>query len=332
MRTGPLDTTDDLQVKRFHEIVWRAEMEDGRPWNTMWSLEELVALLREPTPEMRTEGYAAWDDGEMVGAGFLMLSLLDNTDKAFAFVAVEPERRRRGIGSAVLAEMEAAVRAQARTSINGLAACHFEERDTAPQLLFARRHGYEVASTEVQRSLPLPVAEEALDAIDREIAPFTEGYEVRTFVGGLPDALLESYCTLANQLVLDAPTGEVDYEAEALTPQVESARRDRDTRSGRTLLTALALQGDTVVAYTDLAVPRAADQVLQRGTFVDRAHRGHRLGAAVKVANLRLLQERFPGARSVETTNSEVNEQMVSINDRLGYVAVSVVPNLLKRL
>ena len=82
-----------------------------------------------------------------------------------------------------------------------------------------------------------------------------------------------------------------------------------------------------VVAYTDLIVKAdPADRVQQWGTLVHRDHRGHRLGTAVKVANLRALQERFPDRTEVVTSNAEVNQYMVDINDRLGFRAVAVLP------
>ena len=37
MQTRRLDPSDDTQLRRFHEILWRAEKEDGRPWNPMWT-------------------------------------------------------------------------------------------------------------------------------------------------------------------------------------------------------------------------------------------------------------------------------------------------------
>ena len=50
-----------------------------------------------------------------------------------------------------------------------------------------------------------------------------------------------------------------------------------------------------MVAYTDLAATEhEPERAYQWGTLVRPDHRGHRLGLAVKVANLRLLQESAP--------------------------------------
>lgn len=57
---------DDAQMARFHEIVWRAENEDGRPWNPMWTRAEMAALFREPTADARNVGVGAWDAEEPV--------------------------------------------------------------------------------------------------------------------------------------------------------------------------------------------------------------------------------------------------------------------------
>ena len=37
-------------MRRFHEIGWRAEKEDGRPWNTFWTYEELARCCASRPP------------------------------------------------------------------------------------------------------------------------------------------------------------------------------------------------------------------------------------------------------------------------------------------
>jgi len=66
-----------------------------------------------------------------------------------------------------------------------------------------------------------------------------------------------------------------------------------------------------------------ADSAFQDDTVVVAAHRGHRLGMHLKVANLRLMNERWPQVRRVHTWNADENDHMRSINIALGFRAES---------
>lgn len=326
MHTQLLDPMADAQMRRFYQIFYRAEREDGRPWTTMWSYEEMAGYFREPSTENRNVGIATWDGDAMVGMGFLMMSLLDNLDTAFGFVAVEPELRGRGIGSATAAGLIDVARDEARTQLLGGAGIPFEQRDDSPVLRFAKRHGFTVANVEIQRDLALPVDPALLDEIAAEAAPRHVEYEIRTFTGSIPEELIASYCEHLNTFALEAPSGEVEMEAGATTPESVRERERLQEKIGRTIHLTVAVHEGRVVAHTDLAVPRDGDEAHQWGTLVAPDHRGHRLGAAVKVANLRSVMAHHPGLRRITTTNAEVNAWMVAINDRLGFKPVAVEP------
>jgi hypothetical protein len=132
---------------------------------------------------------------------------------------------------------------------------------------------------------------------------------------------------VSNLLNVDAPTGAVDFEAETLTPERYQGYLDLERRQGRRRLTTVAIEKATgeVVAYTDLVLPSGApSKVWQWGTLVDREHRGHRLGMAVKVANLRELQRAHPERETVGTGNDATNSYMVGINVELGFRVVEL--------
>ncbi|MGZ5417370.1 MAG: GNAT family N-acetyltransferase [Nocardioides sp.] len=331
METRPLDPADDAQLRRFHEITWRAEKEDGRPWNPMWTFEEMASIFREPTSDRRVAGVAAFDDDRMVGAGWLNLSQLDNLDTAWSFVAVEPELRGRGIGAVVLESLVDLARLDGRTQLLSNAGVPFEERDSSPVIAWAERNGYSVANVEIQRNLDLPVDADLLETMAAEAAEKQGDHEIRTFVGPLPDEMLQSWCDLDNRFVLEAPMGDVDLEVGATTPETLRERDRVSEKIGRTVYTSVAVLDGKVVANSDLGVPRDADEAHQWGTLVHPEHRGHRLGAALKVANLKALMERQPEVARVVTTNAETNAWMVAINDRLGFRPVAMVPSF-KRL
>ena len=319
-------------MRRFHEIGLRAEMEHGRPWNTFWTYDEMAAMFRKPTPGQIHEAHALFDGEEMVGGGVLFAGTDDNLDKAFVVPAVEPDRRGRGIGGALLEALVERARQLGRSRILSGTSVPFEERESSPVIRFAEEHGFGPDTTEVVRMLDLPTRDGLLDDVDAEVAEHGDGYEVRVFDDGVPDELIESYCYLANQLVVDAPSGEVDWEAEKITPDAVRHEVERDRAVGRTVLRALAVKDGEAVAHSDLLIRPSGTRATQWATLVRRDHRGHRLGAAVKVANLRRLQETRPDIVDVVTQNAEVNAQMIGINEKLGFKAVALVPEFVRVL
>jgi len=94
----------------------------------------------------------------------------------------------------------------------------------------------------------------------------------------------------------------------------------------------VAVRDGVVVALSDLVVTAGEDRAQQWYTIVDRAHRGHRLGAAVKVANLRQVLAAHPELKEIHTTNAETNATMVGINDRLGFVPIAICPGFRRDL
>ena len=88
-----------------------------------------------------------------------------------------------------------------------------------------------------------------------------------------------------------------------------------------------------MVAYAVAAVSNAHHgHVDQWGTLVDPAHRGHRLGLAVKCAQLQALCDGFPDKDFIATTNAETNAHMVAINEALGFEVTQVYGDFQKRL
>ena len=151
----------------------------------------------------------------------------------------------------------------------------------------------------------------------------------------MPDDLVESLCVLLGQLAVDAPTGEVDFEEEAMTPERYAENLATVRAMGRERYETLALTPDRlVVAQSTLAVPvqSASTVVFQWGTFVHREHRGHRLGLATKAVNLRAAQAARDDLTLVTTQNAETNGYMISINERLGFEPVEVSTEFVKRL
>lgn len=278
--------------------------------------------------------FGAYDGDRMVGAAEYILPLLDNTDKVYLEVHVAPQHRRLGIGSAVLSHLVDLAKVDGRSVLLGESNIPLDQRETHPYVRFAEKNGFATASVELNRELKLPVSDEQLTAWEQEAAPYHVDYQIETFVDDLPEHLLESYCYLSNQLALDAPTGDIDFEPEGMTPEVFRVRQAKAKEQGRTVFETLAVdRSGQAVAQSTLATSSDDPlRVSQWGTLVHRDHRGHRLGLAVKAANLRALQQAFPDRQKVRTSNSEHNDHMIAINVKMGFEPVELLVEFQRKL
>ena len=69
------------------------------------------------------------------------------------------------------------------------------------------------------RHLELPVADDLLDRhAEQRVRAGRTTYRLETHVGGVPEHLQQSLCSVMNQLAVDAPTGDIEFEEESLTP------------------------------------------------------------------------------------------------------------------
>jgi GNAT superfamily N-acetyltransferase len=318
----PLDRDDDVMLKGVFAVACRSEAV-SRVQPVRRDVDEFVKQVRFDFPGERTEGAVALVDGTPVGWSQLFFPERDNLDKSWFNLDVDPQFRRQGVGSALLEWTEERARAGGRQLLLGEVYMPVGDRETNADREFALKRGYSVASVEIVRSLPLPVDADLL-AGQRQRAAQAMGdeYEVTVHVDGVPDELRQGVCDASNRLILDAPTGDVDFEPESMTVEDYQTMLDHQRATGRTLITAVATHTESgvVAAYTDLVYPATdRDIVFQWGTLVLPEHRGHRLGMAVKVANLEELARIAPERRSVQTMNDEQNPWMVRINVDLGF-------------
>ncbi|TQN42614.1 acetyltransferase (GNAT) family protein [Blastococcus colisei] len=300
--------------------VWTAASLADRPDDPPRSGTEHVALGRQlVAPGGSRDGAhrAAMVDGAVAGALRVILPVRDNPTVAVLDVAVHPAHRRLGIGSALLADGVRLAAARGRTEL--IAEVDEPGPDTAGRA-FALHHGWTCDLLETHRDLVLPADEERLSAVETEAVRAGAGYEIVTWRDRTPDGLLDDRALLERRMTTDAPHGDLPVEEEHWDGERIREYEASHVARGRTVLSAGAVRGGRLVAFTDLQIPLAAPQrAHQGGTLVLREHRGHRLGARVKVAVLRELQGSFPEVRRISTYNSEGNLPMVAVNEDLGF-------------
>jgi len=324
---------DDALMRDFYDLNRRAEL-FGRPDAPFWEFSEFLGAFRSPDSGERQELFAAYDGDRMVGNAVLWTPLLDNTEKAWFMLNVDVPERRRGIGRALAERIEQNAKDAGRSLILAGSTLPFDDREKHAYRRFAEACGYELFNFEIVRHLTLPVPDEQIQVWIDEAAPRHEGYTIETFVGAVPDDLVESLCLLIGQLVVDAPTGTVDFEEEKLTPERYAEMVATTDAMGRARYETVALTPDReVVAQSTLALSLdESTKVYQWGTFVHREHRGHRLGLATKAVNLRAVQAARDDLTLVVTQNGETNDYMVAINERMGFRPIEVAAEFVKHL
>lgn len=331
-----VDPHDEMALRAWHSTYLEADTR-GRPFATPWMYEEARATAQAPHVAAERVFLNGVVDGEVVCIAQVILPLKDNLDHLDFHVHTHPDHQRRGHGSRMLAHVEEIGADRGRTHLVAMVDHPYDlgpDGTGDPGVEFLQAHGYAHSMGEVQSSCPLPVPPDVLESLAAEAGEHHAGYTLRTFVDRCPDELLVPFGRLMGMLVTEAPTGTLELEQEVYDEERIRAQEELMAAAGRTCYFTVALDGaGDVVAYTQLNVPRHdPGRAYQWGTLVDPAHRGHRLGLAVKVENHRLLQESETGLTAVVTYNAEVNDHMIAVNKRLGFVPVARSAEFLKVL
>ncbi len=332
MELKPVDVNDRSAVDAWHATYHAADVA-GREWATPYQLEEMRAHFLSDEKGRRVQPWSGLVGGSVVVAGALETSLVDNLDAALLTVHTHPDHRRRGYGSSMLMHLEHCAEALGRSVFNAESAWPIEVGPRPGGRDFLAQHRYRLGLVSIQRALDLPLPDDDLARAAAQIAAHHAAYRLRSWVGPVPEEYAEALAELIALITIEAPTGELVREAGS--SDVEDLRDSEKTLAaqGRTKYTTIAIDtAGTVAGYTEIvASQHVAAQAFQWDTLVRSADRGHRLGLAMKVANLRLLQAERPEISRVITYNAEVNGPMIAVNETLGFRAVECLGEFQKR-
>lgn len=276
--------------------------------------ERELAARRVPDPGIRSRLLVAGDRADPDGVGDVAFELDSNTHLAHVDVWVPGDRRRRGVGSLLLAAAEDAARAGGRS----LAMAQTESPAPSGRAFFQAR-GYTAAFVAHCSRL-------LLDQVDRSLlARWTADpdpvYDLVLVDGRAPDELVAPLLQ-ASMAMNDAPIEDLEVEDDVLSAERLRALEAILAAAGERRWTYLAVHRTTGKGAGFTAVrwdPVQPSVVWQRGTAVTAAHRGHRLGRRLKAAMLLHVLAAACGAREVRTENAGTNTHMLAINDALGF-------------
>jgi len=311
-RFGPDDAAALQEWVDLNNAVQRVDS----PWELDATLLRAEARFRHGWDGEPATPYLARVDGVLVGGGNISVSSYDNLHLAWLGLMVHPDHRRRGHGSAILAFLEDEARRIGRTSagIGG-----WESDATSG---FAARHGYEKKHQAINRRQYLAdIDQTEVDKRYDEALPYAADYILERRRLPTPDAELDEIAEMASA-INDAPTDDLEIEDEVFNAERMKAyedacafRRERAYRVVARHLPSGQLAGQTVVVV-ESERPKYGDQ---HDTSVVGAHRGHRLGLLLKAEMLRWLAEEEPQVEQIDTYNAESNDQMIGVNEALGY-------------
>ncbi|MGH3384855.1 MAG: GNAT family N-acetyltransferase [Nocardioidaceae bacterium] len=317
-----VDVSDEAAFAEFHRVLTVADS-TGRAYSTPTGLDEMRVGFRPDNTEWRASAVVASRRGQVVGALNLELPLRDNTHLLEVHVGVLPEHRRRGVGRALFDHALQTARATGRRSI--YAQVVEPVGSSSPGAGFAAACGLSRELVELHQVLDLPLDDAVLASL-RAAADHAErdGYRIATWQDRCPEEYAEGYCRLLSVFLEHVPIGGLDLEPEVWDVARLRATEARRLAQRRTAYRAVALDASGgVVGGTDLLAPADPSPLVYQGaTLVLTEHRGHRLGVALKLANLRALQQRQSERRTVHTYNAPDNRPMIAVNEQLGFRSV----------
>jgi GNAT superfamily N-acetyltransferase len=287
-------------------------------------------LFTHVMPGRERHWFAAVGDDDRATA-FLRVNFFtdENTELGFFELRVHPDHRGSGVDTALLDHAERFCVEHGRNSIITAVPVYWEggpERDDALVRTLEAR-GYELALTTVNRRSPVdPLgAEEEERRYTEALAKAGDAYEIRQWIGPVPEDLVDTMCRMEAMIMAEVPMGDIEVEPEVMTPEKLRGKEAVYAAEGRTWLHSVAVERATgeVRAWTEIALDEG-DEVngMQGITIVDPAHRGHRLGLLLKLANLRMLRKHSPSTKWIWTDNADVNAPMIAINELMGYETV----------
>lgn len=314
-----VDAADGVGCREAMGVIGAATRVDA-PEVIVDTVETYAGRLRHGWDGDPPRAFLGRIDGVAVGLLTIDTPTYDNRDVAWFEVDVHPDYRGRGIGSELMEFGFKQAAELGRTSLG------FTQWDLPKADAFAKKHGFEAKSVEVNRRQDLANVDwPTVERLYAEAVEASKEYELLRLSDDLPEEMLEAMTALTAS-INDAPTDDLEIEDEVFTPErlraFEEAQRGTGRRIHRVIArhkTTGALAGHSTV-MVELGRPHIA---WQADTAVDRTHRGHRLGVLVKIGMLRWLREVAPAVELVDTWNAESNAHMIGVNDQIGYRVIA---------
>jgi GNAT superfamily N-acetyltransferase len=310
VRPFDVDRASDAEWDELHELRLLAYQLEY-PELPAPTRQGTISGLREPQVQVGEQLVWTARRGDRLAARAIVNLPIDGNEHiAVVHINVHPDLRRQGFGTQLLHVLEPVLRERGRAQMEG-----WNVTLGGPGESWVRGLGFRFVHTTMLQIMEL-------GEVDRrrwDVA-MPEGYRLVRWIGEAPDDLVEAYAK-ARGAIGDAPLGESglaapDWSVDRVR-RVEADYRERGIEH-RTVV-AVDAHGE-VVGLTELeARPLQPERLMQGDTAVLAAHRGHRLGLAMKTAMLRWFTADKAEAKQVWTSTGAANTHMAEVNHRLGF-------------
>jgi GNAT superfamily N-acetyltransferase len=297
-------------------LAWMAEL-PGDPGLCRTYHETALSV---PWPDSEDRAYLGTVDDLPVGFYSVTVHQKDNLDVLGYELAVHPDHRCRGHGSALLASLVDLARELGCTRLLT------ELPMDGPGAPWAGARGARTVSEMVHRRLDLTHVDTAAhDALLADARAHATGYTLLQWTSPIPDEHLAACAVLEGKMSTDVPLDDLAWEPEVYDVDRMRRRNEMIAARGMHQYTSAArhdVTGEVVGMTTLTRLATLPDHVDQWETIVLDGHRGHRLGFLLKIENLRFAQRGEPQLRFVDTVNSDSNAPMLRVNLALGFESV----------
>jgi mycothiol synthase len=279
---------------------------------------EFVTNLRGPWPGHKAYHWAIWRDDEAVGTAYLDISVTgQNSDKAFFWIGIHPEHRLQGLARELLRVVASRSRTEGRELLGTSSSARVPSGSA-----FATRIGASL-------SMEYIMSEVTIGALNRGVMTqwlargevLRQDFDLIATQGPWADSELDAICKMY-EIMNTAPTGELQYEPEAVTPAHvrHTEARLADERRERWTTYARHRVGGEIAGYTEVFwLSTTPDLLEQEDTAVAPEHRGRGLASWLKAAMMERVLEERPEVQRVRTGNAKQNAPMLHINRQMGF-------------
>ncbi|HVW32024.1 MAG TPA: GNAT family N-acetyltransferase [Acidimicrobiia bacterium] len=317
----PIDpaTAPEADLAGLHALAVALDVE-ALPGEPVAPLAHSVAAFRHRVPFQIRRDWVVRQGGargEIVAHGTCSYrDVPENRHHAEIELAVHPEVRGLGLGTALLARAVEAARRWRCTVLD------FGARVGGPGEPFLRSVGAERRLVDRRsRCRTAEVDRAQLEGWVRRAGERAAGYSLVGWDGACPDDLLAPFVTLKS-VMNTAPLEAFDWDDDRMTAEQWRAEEALHAARGVDVWQLCARHDESgeLAGYTELAFPASWPAACwQEDTAVAPKHRDRGLGRWLKAVNaLRLLDER-PAVEFIETWNAGSNEAMLNINVAMGF-------------